>query len=68
MVFRAMALKSLGQETEAAKTLQSAEQALADPLKRRLDPSWWDLDICELALDEAHQLFRQHSPYSTSSP
>ncbi len=56
MVYRAMTLKQLGREAEAAKALDAAEELLAGPLKRRFDPYWWDLDICELALQEARQL------------
>jgi hypothetical protein len=59
MVYRAMTLKRLGREAASAQVLRAAEELLAGPLKRRLDPYWWDLDICQLALDEARQLFGQ---------
>ena len=59
MVYRAMTLKRMGRNVEAAQVMQDAEKLLAGPLKRRLDPSWWELDICQLALDEARGLFGQ---------
>ncbi len=61
MVYRAMALKRLGREEEARKVLAEAEKILAEPIRTRSGSNWWDLDICELALEEARQLFDQPS-------
>jgi tetratricopeptide (TPR) repeat protein len=56
MIYRAMALKRLGRTGEAVKVLQGAENLLAEPLARRTGATWWDLGLCELALDEARLL------------
>lgn len=59
MVFRAMALKQLGNEKEGAAVLKQAEEWLAQPLESRSGAKWWDLDICEISLNEARELFGQ---------
>jgi tetratricopeptide (TPR) repeat protein len=59
MVFRAMALKQQGREAEARELLPQAEALLAVPIKNRSGANWWDLDICEIALEEARALLRQ---------
>jgi len=55
MVYRAMALKKLGRDAEAAEVLQEAEALMAESLKTRTGGVWWDLEFCQMALDEAHQ-------------
>jgi hypothetical protein len=67
MAYRAMTLQRMGRGAEAAEVLHAAAQLIAEPLRRRsaglsLERSaglWWDLDICEMALDEARQLISQ---------
>jgi len=59
MVYRAMVLKRLGRAAEAADVLQTARDLLAEPIKTRSGSGWGNLDICELALDEAQQLIGQ---------
>jgi tetratricopeptide (TPR) repeat protein len=61
MVFEAMALQELGRAEEARTALAKAEEWLAKPLATRSGANWWDLDICEVALEEARELFGQTS-------
>ena len=56
-IFRAMSLGRLGRWEEARRDLQQAEANLAKPLKNLTGDLWWDLALCQLALDEAHRLF-----------
>ncbi len=52
---------------EAAEPLQAAEEPLAELLRCRSAGrtweqsagNWWDLDLCQMALDEARQLISQ---------
>jgi hypothetical protein len=59
MVHRAMGLMRLGREDEARKVLAQAEEMLANPIRTRSGSTWWDLDICQLALEEARQVVGQ---------
>jgi Flp pilus assembly protein TadD len=56
-IFRAMSLGKLGRWEEAGRDFQQAEANLAKPLKNLTGDAWWDLALCQLALDEAHRLF-----------
>jgi tetratricopeptide (TPR) repeat protein len=56
-IFRAMALARLGQWQEGKQELSQAEANLEKPLKDLTGDAWWDLGLCQLALDEAHRLF-----------
>lgn len=56
MVFQAMALKQLDRGTEARELLAQAREILAGPIRHRSGAPWFDLDICEMALEEATQL------------
>jgi serine/threonine protein kinase/tetratricopeptide (TPR) repeat protein len=56
-IFRAMSLGKLGRWEEARRDLQQAEANLTKPLKNLTGDLWWDLALCQLALDEAHRLF-----------
>jgi len=58
MACRAMALKKLGRDAQAAQVLQQAEALVAGPMERRLGGNWWDLEMCQLALDQARQLIQ----------
>jgi len=53
-----MALKKLGRDAQAAQVLQQAEALVAGPMERRLGGNWWDLEMCQLALDQARQLIQ----------
>jgi hypothetical protein len=63
MVYRAMALRRLGRTEEARKVLAQAEELLAEPIWTRMNSEaqgWdWELDICQLALEEARELIGQ---------
>ncbi len=61
MVCRAMALKKLGRDAEAAEVLRAAETLLAAPLKSRSGGSWWDMEISQLTLEKARALIKQPS-------
>ena len=59
MVYRAMALKKLGRDAEAAELLQQADALLAEPLKGGSDVPWHDLETCRMALEEARELISE---------
>jgi tetratricopeptide (TPR) repeat protein len=59
MVFRAMTLKQMGRDEEGRSVLAAAESLLAEPIGARSGAKWWDLDICEIGLSEARELFGQ---------
>jgi eukaryotic-like serine/threonine-protein kinase len=59
LIYRAMALKRLGRGEEAAEVLSRAGELLAEPLSTRSGWAWWDLDFCELGLNEARQMMGQ---------
>jgi tetratricopeptide (TPR) repeat protein len=61
VVYRAMALKQLGRNAEAGKALRQAEELLSDPMKLRSGGSWWDLEICQLAMGDAHRMINSSS-------
>jgi hypothetical protein len=60
-IFRAMALGKLGRVDEGKQELRQAEAHLGQHLANMTGDSWWDLGLCQLALDEAHRLFDGHS-------
>ena len=49
-----------GRLSEALKWFQ-AEGHLGQHLANMTGDSWWDLGLCQLALDEAHRLFDGYS-------
>jgi hypothetical protein len=55
-----MALGKLGRVDEGKQQLRQAEAHLGQHLANMTGDSWWDLGLCQLALDEAHQLFDGH--------
>ena len=55
--FRAMALAKSGKVEEGRRELHQAETELGDHVKTLTGDSWWDLALCQAALDEAHRLF-----------
>ena len=57
MTFLAMTLKRMGRDGEASDALAQAEKLLAEPIGSRSGAKWWDLDICEIGLKEARELF-----------
>jgi hypothetical protein len=60
-IFRAMALGKLGRWEQGRKELANADQALNRPLLNLTGDMWWDLTMCQVVLDEAYRLFRQHT-------
>jgi hypothetical protein len=58
-VFRAMALAKLGHRQEAERVLKKTEKVVGDAKSSYMGKFWWDLGLCRLALEEAHQLMRQ---------
>jgi len=61
MVYRAMALKKLGRDAQAAGLLRQAEALLAEPLPGRSGLSWWDVELCQIALEQARPLIETPS-------
>jgi len=59
MIYRAMALEQLGHDAEAVELLQKAESLLTGPLEQRTEAFWWDLDHCQMALEQARQLIEE---------
>ena len=66
-VFRAMALARLERRREAEQVLEKTEVVVASAKSRYMGKMWWDLGLCRLGLEEAHQLFRQLAPSATVS-
>jgi serine/threonine protein kinase/tetratricopeptide (TPR) repeat protein len=60
--FRAMALARLGRDADGQRELRAAEARLKPHLATFTGDFWWDLGLCQLALDEAHRLFREAPP------
>jgi tetratricopeptide (TPR) repeat protein len=60
-IFSAMALGKLGRVDEGKQELRQAEAHLGQHLANMTGDSWWDLGLCQLALDEAHRLFDGYS-------
>jgi len=58
-IFRAMALGRAGRLLESKQELAQAEAQLRLHLSTLTGDSWWDLELCQLALNEAHQLVDQ---------
>jgi hypothetical protein len=56
-IFRAMALAKSGRRDAGKELLAVAELELRGHLAHMTGDVWWDLGFCQLALDEAHQLF-----------
>jgi serine/threonine protein kinase/tetratricopeptide (TPR) repeat protein len=55
-LLRVMALAQVGRVKEAKTDLRQVETGLARPLKNLTGDLWWDLAMCQLLLNEAHQL------------
>ncbi len=56
-IFRAMSLGKSGRLEQGKKELQKAETQLGRHLTTFTGDYWWDLGLCQLALNEAHRLF-----------
>jgi len=56
-IFRAMALARSGRWGEGKQALEQAETDLGDHVRTLEGDHWWDLALCQVALDEAHRLF-----------
>jgi len=54
--FRAMALARLGRAADGQRELRAAEARLKPHLAKFTGDFWWDLGLCQLALDEASRL------------
>jgi hypothetical protein len=54
-----MSLKQLGREGEARQVLTQAETLVAELIQTGSSASWWDVEICRLALEEARPLIGQ---------
>jgi tetratricopeptide (TPR) repeat protein len=55
-IFKSMALAKLGRQAEAQRELQAAEKILQPLIASRIGDYWWDISLCQLGLEEAHQL------------
>ncbi len=58
-IFRAMALAKSGELAEGRKCLAQTEAQLGGHLATMTGDVWWDLGLCQLAIDEAHRLFAE---------
>ena len=56
-LFRAMSLAKLGRTDEGRQAFQAAEARLGPEIAKPHSDNWCDLGLCQLALDEAYQLF-----------